>query len=182
MEADVRGPLQQSGLTVTVATTLPADFAQAYGVLFLMNPMQTLPPDVVNAAVALVQRGGQVVSLMDHDGWGNADAHNAFFKAAGSTLRLNVVGDGGDLPLMVHPFTGLTEGITSLKAYYSGSVTGGQAVGDISLTSPAGTMTVVAAEQLGCGRVVAVADVSIFGYYAAEGDNLAFLKTLGQVP
>ena len=85
-----------------------------------------LPTSVVDAAVALVQRGGQVVSLMDHDGWGNAEAHNAFFTAAGSTLRLNVVGASGTLPLVVHPFAGLTEGVASLSAFYSGNVTGGQ--------------------------------------------------------
>ena len=55
-------------------------------------------------------------------------------------------------------------------------------MGDVTLDSPARTVTVVAAENVGCGRGVAVADVSIFGYAAAAADNASFLKKLGQVP
>jgi hypothetical protein len=182
VEQDLRGPLQQAGLTVTVSTTIPADFAAGYGVLFLCNPLQDLSADVLEAAAALVGRGGRVVSLMDHDGWGHAQAHNALYGMLGSSLSMDVVGEPGAVALAVAAFGNVTDGVGSLAAFYSGSVTGGQAVGSADLTNPSRTMVVVAAENVGCGTVVAVADVSIFGYYAAEADNLAFLKKLGQLP
>ena len=178
----VRDTYQAAQITAEISSTLPADFSVRFGVLWLMNPLLTVDQAVMDAAKALVNIGGRVVVVMEHckNGcWGNADGDNALLSYVGSTVRLSGMG-GAPLSattLVLTPVPAITDGVSQLVVYYTGSVTGGVAVGSIS-----GGDVVIAYEKIGLGDIVAVADSSMFGYVIGAGDNRRFIRNLGVPP
>lgn len=175
----VRDTLQAAGISATIGDNLPTDFDTSYGVLWLMNPMAAVDSAVTTAAQALLACGGRVVLIMEHckNGcWGDAADDNALLATLGSTIQLS--GEGGaplsstSLELTVVP--PLTDGVSSIVVYYTGSLTGGTILGRV----PGGD-GVIAYEQLQLGDVVVIADSSAFGYVLDQGDNERFVANLG---
>lgn len=176
----VRTAYTAAGITAETADTLPGDFAARIGVLMMMNPRSMIGEDVKRAAKALVARGGRLVVIMEHckNGcWGNESEDNLFLAAIGSTIRLSGMGGAplAETQLTLMPTPPLTDAISSLIVYYSGSVTAGPALGRMS-----GGDTIIAYEKVGLGDVVAVADSSMFGYVLSRGDNTKFVTNLGR--
>jgi hypothetical protein len=175
----VRDTYQAAQITAEISTTLPADFSTRFGVLWLMNPLSQVDQTVKDAAKALVAIGGRVVLVMEHckDGcYGDAQDDNAFLSYIGSTVRLSGMG-GAPLSattLVLMSVPPITNGVSQLVVYYTGSVTGGVALGSMS-----GGDAVIAYQSVGLGDVVAVADSSMFGYVIASGDNRRFIANLG---
>lgn len=176
---DVAATLTSAGIASTTSSSLPAGFASDYGVLWLMNPMQAVPADVSAAAAALLERGGRVVLITDHckNGcWLDADDDNALLSSLGSAIRVS--GSGGaplsQTSLAVTAVPKITDGVSSVVVFYSGSVSGGTLFGRV----PGGD-AVMAYEKVELGDVVAIADVSAFGYVLGKGDNQRLVKNLG---
>lgn len=177
--AAVASTLQAAGVTSSTGTGLPSDFDAAFGVLWLMNPMQAVPADVSRAAKALLARGGRVVLVFDHckNGcWSNTGGDNDLLSSLGSEIRTS--GTGGaplsETSLQMTAVPKVTDGVASVVVYYSGSVTGGTTAGRVS-----GGDAVIAYQKVGLGDVVVVADTSAFGYVLAKGDNKRFVANLG---
>jgi hypothetical protein len=178
---DVAEVYSDAGIPVGSGETLPDDFAEVYGTLMYMNPMDEFDSDVNAAASTLLDAGGRIVLIMEHckNGcWGNPDENNALLASLGSTMELP--GDGGsafeNVDLLVSNQPPLSDGVETMTAFYTGSVVvnDGQPIGTI----PEGD-TVIAHERIGeCGDVVAVADSSIFGYVLSGGDNVQFVANL----
>ncbi|MGC4122959.1 MAG: hypothetical protein QM765_52000 [Myxococcales bacterium] len=176
--SDVASTLQAAGIASTTSESLPSGFANDYGVLWLMNPMQSVPADVSAAAKALLERGGRVVLVLDHckNGcWSDADGDNDLLTTLGSAIRVS--GTGGaplsETTLQITPVPKITDGVSSVVVYYSGSVTGGTIFGRV----PGGD-GVMAYQTVGLGDVVTIADTSAFGYALSEGDNTRLIANL----
>ncbi len=129
---DVVALFDDMGVPVARGDVLPGDFAENYGTLFYMNPIDVFEPAVNVAAIDLVNRGGRLVLIMEHckNGcWGNADEHNALLAGLGSSMRF--FGDGGaplsETSLDILPVPPLTDGVGTLMVYYSGHVEVGAA-------------------------------------------------------
>ena len=144
-----------------------------------MNPMQAVPEDVSTAAKARLGRGGRVGLITDHrkNGcWLNADADNALLSSLGSAIQVS--GTGGaplsQTALSITAVPGITDGVSSVVVFCSGLVTGGTLFGRGS-----GGDGVMAYQRVQRGEVVAIADVSAFGYVLAEGDNQRLVANLG---
>jgi len=148
-----------------------------------MNPLSEVSPSDKEMARYLVRRGGRVVIIMDHckfGCWGNAEADNNLLAYIGSTMELSGTG-GGDLEMLSLSLTQtppLTDGVSSLVVYYTGSVDEGQG---IALGYLAGGDTVIGYEPVEAGDVVAIADSSMFGYVMDEGDNRRFILNLAEL-
>lgn len=176
----VRTAYTAAGITAEAADTLPSDFEARIGVLMMMNTRSMIGEDVKRAAQALVARGGRLVVIMEHckNGcWGNESEDNLLLAAVGSTIRMSGMGGAplAETQLTITPTPPLTDAISSLIVYYSGSVTAGPALGRTS-----GGDTIIAYEKVGLGDVVAVADSSMFGYVFGRGDNTKFVVNLGR--
>jgi hypothetical protein len=179
----VEALLSGGGVETLVGDALPAGFADDYGVLVLMNPMDSIPSGVGDAAQELLDRGGRVVIVMEHckNGcWGNAEADNALIERLGGTMVLS--GEGGATlemtSLVVTPVPPLTDGVGEIVVYYSGSVDAGDGV---ALGVVDGGDAVVGYEALGAGDLVVVADSSMFGYVMDAGDNERFVLNLARL-
>ena len=170
---------------VEVGEVVPSDLTARFGLLALMNPRQPGPSSVTTAAAGHLAAGGRVLLVMEHcknSCWGDAEGDNALLTALGSDMRLS--GTGGaplsQTALEVTPVPGITDGVSSLVVYYSGSVDvgSGVALGRV----PAGDV-VIGYQAVGGGEVIVVADSSMFGYVLDAGDNRQFvldLATLGR--
>lgn len=170
---------------VEVGEVVPSDLTARFGLLALMNPRQAVPSSVTTAAAGHLAAGGRVLLVMEHckNGcWGDAEGDNALLTALGSDMRLS--GTGGaplsQTALEVTQVPEITDGVSSLVVYYSGSVDVGTgvALGRV----PAGDV-VIGYQAVGGGEVIVVADSSMFGYVLDAGDNRQFvldLATLGR--
>lgn len=170
-----------AGYAAEAVNSFPADFVTTTGTMLILNPMDALPDKLVTGARALLLRGGRVVLVMEHckNGcYGNAAGDNAFLAALGSSLRLS--GEGG-APLSETPLTLAaappTQGLSTLTAFYSGSVTVGDGLALGTMDGGAGDV-VLAYEALYNGDIVVAADSSMFGYVLDKADNSAFVLAL----
>ncbi len=171
----------KAGFATETTNSFPADFVTTTGTMLLLNPLDPLPDKVLEGARALLLRGGRVVLIMEHckgGCYGNAEGDNAFLEALGSSLRLS--GEGG-APLSDTPLTLAaappTQGITTVTAYYSGSVMVGDGLALGTMDGGAGDV-VLGYEALYNGDIVVAADSSIFGYMLDKADNSAFVVGL----
>lgn len=174
---EIASMYRAAGYGAAVAAEVPADFAARVGTLILLNPRaESLSSSIRAAVVDLLQRGGRAVLVMEHcrNGChGSAPAHNQLLEQLASTLRFDgTVGSSTVLsPLQVLD-TPISSSNDELAVYYSGAVRGGTPVGN------AGDETVIAYERIERGDVVAIADLTVWGYSLAEGDNERFLTDL----
>jgi hypothetical protein len=171
----------KAGFVTETTDSFPADFVKTTGTMLLLNPLDPLPEKVLLGARALLLRGGRVVLIMEHckgGCYGNAAGDNAFLEALGSSLRLS--GEGG-APLSETPLTLAaappTQGLTTVMAYYSGSVMVGDGLALGAMDGGAGDV-VLGYETLYNGDIVVAADSSIFGYMLDQADNSAFVVGL----
>lgn len=171
----------KAGFVTDITNTFAADFAATNGTLVLLNPLDALPEKVVSGARSLLLRGGRVVLIMEHckgGCYGNAPGDNDFLAAIGSTIRLS--GEGG-APLEETPLTLAaappTAGLTTVMAFYSGSVMPGDGLALGTMDGGNGEV-VLAYEALYNGDIVVAADSSIFGYMLDKADNSAFVVAL----
>jgi hypothetical protein len=177
---DVAALFTGSGIDAVVGDALPGSFTDDFRLLILMNPMTDIPATVADAALDLVGRGGRVVIIMEHckNGcWGNAEADSTLVAHLGGTMVLS--GKGGAplavTNLVVTPVPPITDGVSEIVVYYSGSVDIGEGV---ALGSVSGGDVVIGYEPVGRGDLVVVADSSMFGYVMDAGDNEQFILNL----
>ncbi len=177
----VADAIRAARLPAEIGEAPPADLVSRYGLLALMNPRSGVPADVVRLAQQLLVGGGRVLLVMEHckNGcYGDVPGNNALLAALGSQL---VVSGSGGAPLSrtaldLTPVPGITDGVGSLVAYYSGSVT---AVGSgVALGRVPGGDVVIGYQRVGAGELLVVTDSSMFGYVLAEGDNRRFVANL----
>ncbi len=168
-----------AGFATEVTNAFPADFVKTTGTMVILNPLEDVGEKVRLGARNLLLRGGRVVLIMEHckNGcYGNAEADNALLADLGSSLRL--AGDGG-APLSKTPLalaaTPVTAGLSTIVAYYSGSLTVGTTGVALGTMDGGAGDVVIGYETLYNGDIVVAADSSIFGYMLAEGDNADFV-------
>lgn len=171
-EPEAVGDLFRSAeIPVTVSSIVPSNLTADHGVLVLLNPLE-LEPSLLDAARELVERGGRLVAVVDHSGYGGHDVAAAVLEAAGSSMRSVEDLRGGSLDLVLEDVPGLLDGVAEVKPYYAARVE----VGDgIALGQTDDGYVALGYEKVGIGDVLVIGDASMFGYAIDHGDNSTFI-------
>lgn len=165
-------------IPVTVSSIVPSNLTTDHGVLVLLNPRE-LEPSLLDAARELVERGGRLVAVVDHSGYGGHDVAAAVLEAAGSSMRSAPDLESGSLDLILEDVPGLLDGVAEVKPYYAASVE----VGDgIALGQTEGGYVAIGYEKVGIGDVLVIGDASMFGYALDHGDNATFILNFANLP
>jgi len=95
--------------------------------------------------------------------------------AIGSTMRSLPTLESGLLDLVVTPAPPITDGVSSIRPFWSASVElgSGRALG-----ATAGGYVSIGYEEVDRGEVVIIGDASMWGYSLDEGDNQQFILNL----
>ena len=130
----------------------------------------------VAPAQALLARGGTVVVVTEHSGYGDHAGATAYLADLGCTLASLGGLRSGTQALSVGTVAGVTDGVAALTLFYGAEIdlgADGVAVATYDDGAPA-----IGTEQVGAGRVVLVPDGSFFGYVLDEADNRTLLLNL----
>lgn len=167
----------REGVRARLDDTLPSDLADTYGVLVLLNPVETLGGEVLAAATELVRRGGRVVVSVEWDDYGSPDNANLVFDAVGSTIVARVGDDDGSSVLDVPSAPPLTDGVSELYVWGVADIVPGRGV---ALGETDEGRTPIVWEALDRGDVVAIGDGTMLGYSLSERDNERFFLNLAE--
>lgn len=175
--SSVKDVFVAAGIPADTADELPAGFLADFGVLVLDNPREAVPIDVVTTAKHLLRRGGRVVSIVDHSGYGGHEPAKTVLSAIGSSMHSNPTLVTGYLDLVLTPIAPLTDGVTAINPYWSASVSLGAG---IALGKMADGYVAIGYERVGNGEVVVIGDASMFGFGLERADNRKFIVNLGR--
>lgn len=175
---DPAGVYRGAGISVTVSETVPANLADDYGVLVLLNPLAPMPPSVGVAARDLVSRGGRLVSVVDHSGYGGHEQAGEVLAAVGSTMRSVPETYPGQLVLTLADVPELSEGVSTILPFYSARIEIGSG---IAFGQTEDGWIAIGYEEVGRGDVLIVGDASMFGYALGDGDNAAFIRNFANL-
>lgn len=175
---DPESVYRDASIPVSIGETVPENLADEFGVLVLLNPMNEMPPEVGERARALVSRGGRLVSVVDHSGYGGHEAAAPVLAAVGSTMRSIADLEAGYLELQLADVPELRDGVTTVSPYYSARID----VGDgIAFGQTADGYVAIGYEEVGRGDVLIVGDASMFGYALDTDDNAAFIRNFANL-
>ncbi len=162
-----------AGIGVTRSDVVTGDLTAEHGCLVLLNPKSDLPPEVHEAAQAMVDGGGRVVFQTEHSGYGGHDIANALLEEMGSSLLSLPESRGGWAMVDLASAPPLTDGISELSPFFVARVDIGS--GEAIATLSGEEWVVIARESVSQGEVVIVGDGSMFGYSLSHGDNKQFI-------
>lgn len=177
-EDDLVALYADAGIDATVSSEVPSGLADTYGLLVLLSPTGGFPADAVDEGQALLARGGRVVVVTEHSGYGDHEGASAFLADLGSTLRSVYAQRTGTQVLGIDAVPPLTEGVSSLELYYCADVDvgRGEALGVRADGEPG-----IGWEAVDRGDVVLVPDGSLFGYALGNADNARFVRNLAAI-
>lgn len=168
-----------AGIPVTRSDVIDGDVSEEHGCLVLLNPRDSLPPQVVDAAQAMVDGGGRVVFQTEHSGYGGHEIANAVLEGLGSSLRSLPESRSGWATVDIASAPPLTDGVGELSPFFVARVEVG--AGEAIATLTGEDWVVIARESVGEGEVVVVTDGSMFGYSLDSGDNERFILNFAEL-
>jgi hypothetical protein len=168
-----------AGIPVTRSDVIDGDVSAEHGCLVLLNPRDSLPAQVVDAAQAMVDGGGRVVFQTEHSGYGGHEIANAVLEGLGSSLRSLPESRSGWAMVDIAAAPPLTDGVGELSPFFVARVEVG--AGEAIATLTGEDWVVIARESVSEGEVVVVTDGSMFGYSLDSGDNERFILNFAEL-
>lgn len=164
-----------SGRPISSTTTLPRSLAGNACVLLNLNQATFGGPQVATLSDYLVS-GGRVLMIGENDNYANNAAFRTLSTALGSSMQIqNNAFDPGFRDTLNVDSDPLTRDVTAINYAYTATVSFSAPARSLVRRSD-GTDTIMAAEAIGTGQLVALGDANAFT--TASGDASVFVANL----